>query len=780
MIALVLLALAAGPPVPTVGPLPNGAIARLGTDSLRGHLTFYGLLSPDGKEIVVQGLNGLTVHDAATGRPLRGIAPAKDAGPPGGLGSYSGDGRIVAFEDENHVVVMNTRAGTTIARLKVDRLRAWGRPSLSHNGDFAAILARGGELAISVVVFDVKRGRQLATLPMPRDTIGLAISPDGKKALTWGNGLARAWDVATGRARGTYGEARANAAACSPDGRKVAVYADREVVLYDAASMLAIRTFKGAPERGQFCGVAFSPKGKRLAAWGEKGIVAWDAGTGKRVAGGANPVGPVLGAGFTAGGVIAMGLDGMALRLWNATTGRAWLPTMGHTMPVTSLAFTADGALASAGADGLRLWAWTTGRQTRHLAHLAKGKPPSPFKRGWLLDANGTTALYWGEGGPPVVWGIKEGRSLKRPEVRGSPERLAALSRDGAVAAVGPSSSGGGVAVWETRTGKLLATALLPASGSFEARVALSPAGRLLAASTGGKGAHLCNLKTERWRPLFPPPENTCGVAFSPDGKTLAVCGNARVTLYDVRTARPVRELRVGRGRLGVVEFSPDGRYLAAAELYRPEAFLLELLTGQTRLALEGHAESVTAFGFSPDSGLLATGGQRGSVLVWDVSGQHQCRADDAKARDAEALTATRASDALAAMCRLARSPKRAVALLRARLRPLKVATPSEEKLKQLTALLDDEDAALRRAAELALQAADRRALPHLGASPRARRLRARIEKGPLLQSRGVEVLERLGTPDARKLLRELAAGDAEARLTVEAKAALKRLEKSP
>ena len=45
---------------------------------------------------------------------------------------------------------------------------------------------------------------------------------------------------------------------------------------------------------------------------------------------------------------------------------------------------------------------------------------------------------------------------------------------------------------------------------------------------------------------------------------------------------------------------------------------------------------------------------------------------------------------------------------------------------------------------------------------------------------RAIEVLERLGTPNARGLLRDLATGDPAARLTREAKLALDRLGKLP
>src|SRR5262245_59254977 len=119
MTMLVLLAFAAGPVLKVEsggGPLPKGAVARLGTDALRGHLAFYALLSPNAKEFVFPGMWGVQVHDVLTGRPLRTVLPPKEVSSPVGLGAYSLDGQCVAIEDENHLVVLNVAAGTTIAR----------------------------------------------------------------------------------------------------------------------------------------------------------------------------------------------------------------------------------------------------------------------------------------------------------------------------------------------------------------------------------------------------------------------------------------------------------------------------------------------------------------------------------------------------------------------------------------------------------------------------------------------------------------------------------------
>jgi hypothetical protein len=214
---------------------------------------------------------------------------------------------------------------------------------------------------------------------------------------------------------------------------------------------------------------------------------------------------------------------------------------------------------------------------------------------------------------------------------------------------------------------------------------------------------------------------------------------------------------------------------------------------GQTRLALEGHVGGVSALAFSRDGRLLATAGQQGSILVWDMTGQHCLRVDDATKWDHELLSSRSAPEAFAAMGRLARSPGRAVSLLRPHLRPAK-APPSREKIKQLVTLLTEDDFALRRAAEDTLWSLGQRALPDLKVAAadsadlemrlRAKRLVGRINSGPspqqFLWPRALEVLERLDTPPARKLIAELSRGHPEAPLTQQAKAALKRLQRKP
>ena len=91
---------------------------------------------------------------------------------------------------------------------------------------------------------------------------------------------------------------------------------------------------------------------------------------------------------------------------------------------------------------------------------------------------------------------------------------------------------------------------------------------------------------------------------------------------------------------------------------------------------------------------------------------------------------------------------------------------------KELAKIAERIEPALRRALAAATSAEIKRRLQTLldSLSP------ARSEEC-LRAARGLAVLEQIGTPEARKVLETLAAGDPDAALTLEAKATLRRLE---
>ncbi len=137
-------------------------------------------------------------------------------------------------------------------------------------------------------------------------------------------------------------------------------------------------------------------------------------------------------------------------------------------------------------------------------------------------------------------------------------------------------------------------------------------------------------------------------------------------------------------------------------------------------------------------------------------------------------------------MARLYQSPSAAVDLLRGRLRPAH--DPDAKRIEQLIVRLDDDEFEERERASRELEKLGARAEDALRqtvkAAPSAevqRRIGDLLKKlgtdGPsadyLRQTRALEVLEGIGTADARRILEDVAKGPSNARLTREAKASL-------
>jgi WD40 repeat protein len=110
-------------------------------------------------------------------------------------------------------------------------------------------------------------------------------------------------------------------------------------------------------------------------------------------------------------------------------------------------------------------------------------------------------------------------------------------------------------------------------------------------------------------------------VTFSPDGKWLAVGARlpgkkGEVTLWDVAT-RTARWTRPERTTIAGLAFSPDGKALAVA-FWQREVHLLNSATGEVEATLDSGEKEVRVVAFSPDGRTLATAGK--DVRLWDVA----------------------------------------------------------------------------------------------------------------------------------------------------------------
>jgi hypothetical protein len=223
---------------------------------------------------------------------------------------------------------------------------------------------------------------------------------------------------------------------------------------------------------------------------------------------------------------------------------------------------------------------------------------------------------------------------------------------------------------------------------------------------------------------------------------------------------------------------------------------LWDTWTGKEAGRFTGHRGPITSLAFTPDGKTLASGGLDGTVLIWNVSGLVSAATKPARklgraklAKCWDDLGGADAARAYQAMAQLARHPGQAEGLLKAKL----TANPGV-KARRLGRLIADLDArnfkvrdkaskelaTLGRLAEGALT----RALDGDPSAELRRRLQDLLKKlegkaedpdQPRLL-RAIEVLERLKSREACRLLVQLWKEATAAQVVREAKASLDRL----
>jgi hypothetical protein len=486
-----------------------------------------------------------------------------------------------------------------------------------------------------------------------------------------------------------------------------------------------------------------------------------------------------------------------ALRFYDLATGRELpAPTAAHRGHANAVTVTPDGRVLSAGTDGtFREWDVRTGRHLRQhpAAQLFDGSilVPSPGHR--LL------AMTHPLQGHVVLREWQTGQVVRKVEMSVKSIQGLALSPDGRRLAVGgfrddPRSGRHNplVAIGDIARGKERRL-----SGADARVLAFSPDGRWLAGFNpfDGTAVHFWEVATGKEKKESLPQQNVTALAFTPDGRVLACGDSAGITLWELASGKERGRIAAPPGSL--LQMAPDGRWLARAE--GRDVRLFDVRQARPVHTFRGHDGDVLGLAFTPDGAALVSASADTTLLVWDLAGvakrQGAASRPDAAAVAAawEDLASPDAKAAYRAIRVLADAPGQSLPLLRKRSRP--AAPPDASRVERLLAGLgsdrfSERSQAVKELEQMGDQAegALRRLVagnPPLEVARRVEVLLARLE-GPvtdperLRQLRAVEVLEWIGGEEARRQLRALAAGDAEARLTREATATLRRLDRRP
>jgi WD40 repeat protein len=418
------------------------------------------------------------------------------------------------------------------------------------------------------------------------------------------------------------------------------------------------------------------------------------------------------------------------VRFFDAATGRDLNTGFGHQGAVTSLAFHPSGKMllsASRADSTVRCWdlTQTSRRQSATLSETPIYGKLAFADRGRLLPFHQLTNT---EDEVITVWDTDRLRVLgalpiaKRDFDSDLGGNWMIVSPETSLVAMAMRHANGGFDLIDARRGALLKH--VEPVAEYWTPLAFSPDGKTLIGHHPEDGLVFCDLATGRKRDA--PTVHSTNVV-----QRYVIYGHGVVRICDRARGRIVLEFESSANS---VVISGDGRYLATARSELPistastndkarldKIEIIETASGRTVRKIRVPCQRVFALAFSPDSTLIAAGGSDGTILLYPLQSLGTAGIDSIQASDLYVNLASEDTEkAFAAVGTLSANQREAIEVIRARLLvlPQKEETPDEKKVAP-----------------------------------------APLSGRRLQTWRAIEVLERIGSREACDLLKELRGG---------------------
>jgi len=817
-------------------PLPPGALARLGSVQLRHQGLTDLVFLPDNRTLVSSGWNReIRLWDASTGNLVRTTQLQGTAGPGRGL-ALSPDGKTVACWDSGKLYFWNAATGKEIKNIPCPRTEDSFNCNFSPDGRILTV----GTSATKLVLCDWRNEKQLEiNLPAKFDSIDstyhTCFSSDGKLIAT-GAGMHQPlciWEVDTGKEVRRIDD-QATISAFSPDGKLLGVASMvddlRKGTVFRLREVTTGKQVLQVPLVGKklFWWIDFSPDGNTIALSDPENTYLLDRHTGQEIR-------RLPGSGrmvfFSKDGRLLAGNDLNRIRLWEVTTGKELHNRPGSGSPAQIMVQASDGSLIATAGErtAIELWDPATGRQVRHV-DLPELKGEG---RTALGEQRSIRSLAFSADGRTVIAGLSDGllqyldgatgkvvrtvplNDPNQPKVQFAAFLDFHLSPDGRhVSTLGRAFTrefAFELRLWETDSGKLVRRGVFSAhQPRISKPLGMKWAVRLvdgMAIVDGISGQTHVRLPGTWIPPLAASPDNRLLAGrFSqnprqrqqpdPNGeaKAIRVC----------ETATGEEVLTLVTGSVDFLALGADNRTLVTADTAYLR--LWDLATRQElhrrgfpkEFAVSSNVKFLEGLYLFSDGHRATTALADGTLLVWDLTLPSRraglvVNPPDPKELERlwSALADKNASKAYAAIWKLADMPEQAAVFFRKNLKPAVAEDP--KKVAELIANLDNDVFAVRETATEELKKiggpvapALREALATKPSLEVRRRLDAiltaistSVPTGEVLRHlRAIQVLEQIGSREARAVLGGLATGTPEALETQEAKASLDRMGK--
>ncbi len=469
------------------------------------------------------------------------------------------------------------------------------------------------------------------TLVPPASVTGAAYSPDGKLIVTSdSDGFARIWDASDGHQLGVLGSGGQGlgTAAFSPDGRLIATGGeDGTVTIWSVSKRRPVGAEVQQPLHSSVKDVAFSPDGARLlTAADDGGVYIWNARSarhGKERELEEPKDFPANGAEFSAGGrlIVTAGGDG-DVRVWDAARdSKVPLRTIGlRPHAVLSAAISRDERRIVAGdIDGsVTLWE-NSGAKPRKLARYPGVSKDVMQSVAFSPDGEQVVA-----GGNDGVARVLDGHSLHlvhQLSARDGHDALTAVAFASSGRFVLTASADGTARTWSATGARATGVLLRVSSGDALERGAFSQDGRRYAVAGADGSATVWEVPSGRKLAVVRQPGGAGlrAVAFAPGNSNELVTGAEDGSVYGWSISNGVagQLLSLPEG-VQALAFSADGRYVAVAAGER--AYVFDWRSG-SRLAVHSASQNITDVSFSTDGTEVATTSNDGFARVYKTSG---------------------------------------------------------------------------------------------------------------------------------------------------------------